>query len=275
MSTHAARAESAAIDDRKKRGDSVGNATRSHRSEADNQCAAARRAILRIRRSLRTCAFCSSLCCAAFIVSYLSVYPACSRCKYCSHLFPTTLPQVKQRTGMIIRGAATARQGAQQTCARGRACVGCDNAEERARGLRQRNQTRPCVSCIRPSLCAAILAPRCVRRRCAPPAVTSPPSHPCSRAIPECGAMEGCPGAAAAGPRQQNSGAGRDRCASTEERTAAAHERGGTRRNSALGTPTAHTPRELRSLASTKTIARDDCDSVDLTITVRMQLHFR
>ena len=32
-----------------------------------------------------------------------SLFPLCKRVKYCSHLFPTTFPQVKQRTGMIIR----------------------------------------------------------------------------------------------------------------------------------------------------------------------------
>ena len=33
---------------------------------------------------------------------YPSVYSACSRDRYVSHLFPVTFPQVKQRIGMII-----------------------------------------------------------------------------------------------------------------------------------------------------------------------------
>jgi hypothetical protein len=34
-----------------------------------------------------------------------SVYSACSRSRYVSHLLPITLPHVKQRTGMIIAAA--------------------------------------------------------------------------------------------------------------------------------------------------------------------------
>lgn len=35
-------------------------------------------------------------------VTYPSVYSACRRPKYDSHLLPMTLPQVKQRIGIII-----------------------------------------------------------------------------------------------------------------------------------------------------------------------------
>lgn len=34
--------------------------------------------------------------------TYPSVYSACNRPKYASHLLPMTLPQVKQRTGIIM-----------------------------------------------------------------------------------------------------------------------------------------------------------------------------